>query len=129
MFSLDAFLLRWGILKGQRKTKVVVVPGKFDALHLGHRELAKSAASLGDPVLVLTFPGMAETLGWEPRKMVVPSKQRVEVFRSWSAEFGVEVRPVEVPFPSVRKLQPDEFVTKMMEDLHAHAVSTYSLFV
>ena len=40
--------------------------GKFDALHIGHRELAIQAAKVGPPFL-LSFVGMAEVLGWEPR--------------------------------------------------------------
>lgn len=40
--------------------------GKFDALHIGHRELAIQASRVGAPFL-LSFVGMAEVLGWEPR--------------------------------------------------------------
>ena len=40
--------------------------GKFDALHIGHRELAIQAAKVGPPFL-LSFVGIAEVLGWEPR--------------------------------------------------------------
>lgn len=44
----------------------IVALGKFDALHVGHRELAIQAAKVGAPFL-LSFVGMAEILGWEPR--------------------------------------------------------------
>lgn len=44
----------------------IVALGKFDALHIGHRELAIQAAKVGAPFL-LSFVGMAEVLGWEPR--------------------------------------------------------------
>ena len=44
----------------------IVALGKFDALHIGHRELASQAAKVGPPFL-LSFVGMAEVLGWEPR--------------------------------------------------------------
>lgn len=44
----------------------IVALGKFDALHIGHRELAIQAAKRGIPFL-LSFVGMAEVLGWEPR--------------------------------------------------------------
>ncbi|KAL0014870.1 hypothetical protein SO802_001939, partial [Lithocarpus litseifolius] len=37
---------------------------KFDALHIGHRELAIQAAKVGPPFL-LSVVGMAEVLGWE----------------------------------------------------------------
>lgn len=40
--------------------------GKFEALHIGHRELAIQASKAGAPFL-LSFVGMAEVLGWEPR--------------------------------------------------------------
>lgn len=40
--------------------------GKFDALHIGHRELAIQASKAGVPFL-LSFVGIAEVLGWEPR--------------------------------------------------------------
>lgn len=48
----------------------VVALGKFDALHLGHRELAIQASRAGPPFL-LSFAGMAEVLGWEQRYDVV----------------------------------------------------------
>ncbi|GER46070.1 nucleotidylyl transferase superfamily protein [Striga asiatica] len=41
----------------------IVALGKFDALHIGHRELAIQAAKIGVPFL-LSFVGMAEILGW-----------------------------------------------------------------
>jgi FAD synthase len=44
----------------------IVALGKFDALHIGHRELAIQASKVGAPSL-LSFVGMAEILGWEPR--------------------------------------------------------------
>lgn len=44
----------------------IVALGKFDALHIGHRELAIQAAKVGPPFL-LSFVGMAEILGWELR--------------------------------------------------------------
>lgn len=40
--------------------------GKFDALHIGHRELAIQASKAGAPYM-LSFVGMAEVFGWEPR--------------------------------------------------------------
>jgi hypothetical protein len=44
----------------------IVALGKFDALHVGHRELAIKAAKVGRPFL-LSFVGMEKVLGWEPR--------------------------------------------------------------
>lgn len=40
--------------------------GKFDALHVGHRELVIQASRVGTPFL-MSFVGMAEVFGWEPR--------------------------------------------------------------
>lgn len=47
----------------------IVALGKFDALHIGHRELAIQASKVGVPFL-LSFIGMAEVLGWEPRYLL-----------------------------------------------------------
>lgn len=44
----------------------IVALGKFDALHIGHRQLAIHASKSGAPFL-LSFVGIAEVLGWEPR--------------------------------------------------------------
>lgn len=44
----------------------VVALGKFDALHIGHRELAIQASRAGPPFL-LSFVGIAKVLGWEHR--------------------------------------------------------------
>lgn len=44
----------------------IVALGKFDALHIGHRELAMHASKAGPPFL-LSFVGMAEVLGWTYR--------------------------------------------------------------
>ena len=44
----------------------IVALGKFDALHIGHRELAMHASKAGTPFL-LSFVGMAEVLGWTYR--------------------------------------------------------------
>ncbi|CAN6441024.1 unnamed protein product [Victoria cruziana] len=41
----------------------IVALGKFEALHVGHRELAIQASKAGTPFL-LSFIGMAEVLGW-----------------------------------------------------------------
>ncbi|GFP80736.1 fad synthetase 2 chloroplastic [Phtheirospermum japonicum] len=43
----------------------IVALGKFDALHIGHLELAIQASKIGVPFL-LSFIGMAEIFGWEP---------------------------------------------------------------
>lgn len=51
---------------GFHLTGGIVALGKFDALHIGHRELAIQASEAGAPFL-LSFVGMAEVFGWPPR--------------------------------------------------------------
>mmetsp|Transcript_7985 Transcript_7985/g.24061 ORF Transcript_7985/g.24061 Transcript_7985/m.24061 type:complete len:297 (+) Transcript_7985:272-1162(+) len=100
----------------QRHVGPVIVPGKFDALHLGHRELAHRAAAYGDQVNILTFPGMAQALGWTSRKPVCAPSQRTEIFSAWSEEASVPIVSLQIPFDDVRKLQPEEFVDRMISE-------------
>lgn len=44
-----------------------VALGKFDAMHVGHRELAARCAAMGETPFLVSFWGMAEVLGWEGR--------------------------------------------------------------
>ncbi|RVX16167.1 FAD synthetase 1, chloroplastic [Vitis vinifera] len=55
----------------------IVALGKFDALHIGHRELAIQASRVGAPFL-LSFVGMAEVLGWEPRVLRVANLRVID---------------------------------------------------
>lgn len=48
----------------------IVALGKFDALHIGHRELAIEASKIGTPFL-LSFVGMEEVLGWPSRYSIM----------------------------------------------------------
>ncbi|KAL8264263.1 hypothetical protein R6Q59_022393 [Mikania micrantha] len=100
----------------------IVALGKFDALHIGHRELAIQAAKAGTPFL-LSFTGMAEVLGWEPRAPVVAKCDRERVLSSWSAWCG-EVTPteLEVEFSKVRNLTPRQFVEKLSKELGVRGV-------
>mmetsp|Transcript_13940 Transcript_13940/g.56119 ORF Transcript_13940/g.56119 Transcript_13940/m.56119 type:complete len:368 (-) Transcript_13940:909-2012(-) len=100
----------------------VLVPGKFDALHLGHRELVRHASALGSTVLVMTFPGMAEVLGWEPRKPTCSSKQREEIFNAWSEELSTNIYAVEIPFSKIRSLKPKEFIEFVVDDFNTSAI-------
>lgn len=97
------------------KTKLpILVPGKFDALHLGHRELARIAAQHGAPIL-LTFSGMASELSWKPRASVVAPIDRPRVLCSWKQYVGASVTWKVLPFSDIRKLRPVEFVEQMKE--------------
>ncbi|KAL5543069.1 hypothetical protein UlMin_010779 [Ulmus minor] len=100
----------------------VVALGKFDALHVGHRELAIQASKVGPPFL-LSFVGMAEVLGWEPRPPIVAKCDRKRVLSLWAPYCG-NLAPAEfqVEFSSVRHLTPREFVEKLSNDLGVRGV-------
>ncbi|XP_010521952.1 PREDICTED: FAD synthetase 2, chloroplastic [Tarenaya hassleriana] len=95
----------------------IVALGKFDALHIGHRELVIQASRIGTPYL-LSFVGMAEVLGWEPRVPIVAKCDRKRVLSSWASYCG-NITPVEfqIEFSSVRHLSPREFVEKLTSEL------------
>uniref|UniRef100_A0ACD5Y2E0 Uncharacterized protein n=1 Tax=Avena sativa TaxID=4498 RepID=A0ACD5Y2E0_AVESA len=100
----------------------IVALGKFDALHIGHRELAMHASKSGNPFL-LSFVGMAEVLGWEYRPPIVAHCDRKRVLSSW-ATYCRNVVPVEyqVEFSKVRYLTPHQFVEKLSTDLRIKGV-------
>lgn len=100
----------------------IVALGKFDALHIGHRELAIQAAKVGAPFL-LSFVGMAEILGWEPRAPIVAKYDRKRVLSSWAPYCG-DVTPTEfeVEFSKVRYLTPRQFVEKLSKKLGVRGV-------
>lgn len=41
----------------------IVALGKFDALHIGHRYLASTAAAMGGQPWLISFSGMAQVMG------------------------------------------------------------------
>ncbi|XP_010656025.1 FAD synthetase 1, chloroplastic isoform X2 [Vitis vinifera] len=100
----------------------IVALGKFDALHIGHRELAIQASRVGAPFL-LSFVGMAEVLGWEPRAPIVAKCDRKRVLSSWAPLCG-NVTPLEflIEFSSVRHLTPRQFVEKLYKELGVRGV-------
>ncbi|KAL1191246.1 FAD synthetase 2 [Cardamine amara subsp. amara] len=95
----------------------IVALGKFDALHIGHRELTIQASRIGTPYL-LSFVGMAEVFGWEPRAPIVAKCDRKRVLTSWASYCG-NIAPVEyeIEFSSVRQLTPRQFVEKLSKEL------------
>ncbi|KAK4413602.1 FAD synthetase 2, chloroplastic [Sesamum alatum] len=100
----------------------VVALGKFDALHIGHRELVIQAAKIGVPFL-LSFVGMAEILGWEPRAPIVPKCDRKRILSSWAPLCGnVVPKEFHVEFSKVRHLTPQQFVEKLSEELGVRGV-------
>ncbi|CAI0443728.1 unnamed protein product [Linum tenue] len=100
----------------------IVALGKFDALHIGHRELAIQASKVGVPYL-LSFVGMAEVLGWEPRPPIVAKCDRHRVLSSWAPHCG-NIVPAEfqVEFSNVRHLTPRQFVEKLCKELEVAGV-------
>lgn len=100
----------------------MVALGKFDALHIGHRELAMQASKVGIPFL-LSFVGMAEVLGWESRTPIVAKCDRKRVLSSWAPYCG-NVVPLEfqVEFSNVRHLTPRQFVERLSKELRISGV-------
>ncbi|KAK1306623.1 hypothetical protein QJS10_CPA10g00311 [Acorus calamus] len=100
----------------------IVALGKFESLHVGHRELAIQASKAGSPFL-LSFVGMAEVLGWEPRAPLVAKCDRKRVLTSWAPYCG-NVVPVEfhVEFSNVRHLTPRQFVERLSKELRVSGV-------
>ncbi|CAL0316244.1 unnamed protein product [Lupinus luteus] len=100
----------------------IVALGKFDALHIGHRELATQASRAGPPFL-LSFVGMAKVLGWENRAPIVAKCDRKRVLSSW-VPYCCNTIPeeFEVEFSSVRHLTPRQFVEKLSNELGVRGV-------
>ncbi|CAC08334.1 putative protein [Arabidopsis thaliana] len=100
----------------------IVALGKFDALHIGHRELTIQASRIGAPYL-LSFVGMAEVLGWEPRAPIVAKCDRQRVLTSWASYCGDRApEEYEIEFASVRHLTPRQFVEKLSKELRVCGV-------
>ena len=104
---------------------LAVCLGKFDAMHRGHFALAERAATLGDVVMV-SFSGMAETLGWESRLPITAPSDRARVLALWSQNVegeNVSLREHALAFSDVRELSPEAFV-KMLAEMDVKAVVT-----
>eukprot|EP00897_Mesotaenium_endlicherianum_P007738 jgi/Mesen1/6993/ME000365S06131 len=100
----------------------VVALGKFDALHVGHRALAAAAAQMGMPFM-LSFSGMAQILGWEPRLPLVAGCERRRVMSLWAEQCGGKVaQEVSLQFASVRSLSPAAFVDLLADELRVKGV-------
>ena len=110
------------IPKSDAGDKTVVALGKFDAMHRGHRELARAASKMGAPYLV-SFGGMAEVLGWAPKLNVVAQTDRARVRATWAEACGGKV-PGEgvVPFADVRRMPPEAFVAFLKDTLHVSGI-------
>lgn len=111
------------IIQGTKhlSTNVVVVPGKFDSFHIGHRHLAEVAAQNGIPTLV-SFSGMASALGWKPRPPVVADVERDRILRAWSVDIGVPVVWRVLPFQRVREMSPQCFLQFIINQFEASGI-------
>lgn len=108
---------------GARPTKrgTVLVTGKFDAFHSGHRALVARAVELGHPTL-LSFSGMAEALRWTPRAPVVAAVERARILREWGFSLSASVGYRTLRFADVRDMPPAEFLDFVQTKLGATAV-------
>jgi len=115
---------RRGFVRADESTvgTCIVVPGKFDTLHLGHRALAHHAAEWGYPVLMLTFSGLRETLGLPPRLPIVAPGDEIRILDQWSRETGRKVSMKSLNFSDVRHLAPEQFLDRLRKELGAHGV-------
>lgn len=92
--------------------------GKFDALHRGHRALAECAVSHGGPVRLVSFSGMAEALGWQPRRPLTAPADRVRILAQWPGAPS----EVSLPFAEIRELDALAFIQLVARRLGATAV-------
>lgn len=102
-------------------TRVAIVPGKFESLHIGHRFLAQTASKFGNPTL-LSFSGMSSALRWKPRLPVVADVERDRLLRLWSNSFGVPVSWQVLPFEDIRDMSPSSFLRMMVDRYSATAI-------
>ena len=101
----------------------VVALGKFDALHRGHQKLAIKAVHLGGTPYLISFTGMADILGWEPRLPLVAPVDRTRVLELWKDLcLGAVPREHRIPFGSIRNLSPEEFVALLAVNLGVKGV-------
>lgn len=103
------------------RTGTVLVTGKFDTFHRGHRELVRVAAELGHPTL-LSFSGMAAALQWRPRAPVVAPVERDRILRQWAFEMSAPVSWKTIPFDDVRDMSPSGFLDFVRDRLGVSAI-------
>ncbi|KAF9682005.1 hypothetical protein SADUNF_Sadunf05G0062200 [Salix dunnii] len=118
----------------------IAAPGKFDALDVGHQELAFQASKVGDPYL-LSFEGMAERvrLLWKEEQLLISeigfvfgSLQTIDDF-IFPDVIGVEFflhrfRTVAIwffEFSDARHLTPQQFLEKLSVELGVVAGGNY----
>lgn len=88
--------------------------GKFDGVHLGHRQLIsmirQRARETGGKAVLFTFDVSPEVmLGHRPRKMLMTNAERKKLLQ----DMGIEIL-VECPFTEeIRNLSPEDFVREI----------------
>lgn len=100
---------------------VIIIPGKFDSFHVGHRRLAEYAARSGVPTF-MSFSGMSTALGWAPRPSVVADVERDHILRAWSRVLGVSVEWRPIPFDQIRNMAPVDFVQFIVDQFSASGI-------
>jgi riboflavin kinase/FMN adenylyltransferase len=104
-----------------RKAGRALAIGKFDALHLGHRELLRRAATHATPTL-LGFTGMAAELRWDARAPLVDAPERARVLARWNADLDAAAGEIFLPFAAIRPLDAGAFLDLVRAALGAVAL-------
>lgn len=105
----------------KRSSNVIMVPGKFDSFHIGHRHLAQTASNIGVPTLI-SFSGMSTSLNWKPRLPVVAPIERDRILRQWSLEIGVSIQYQLIPFEQIRNMSPEQFLSYLKSRFNASGI-------
>eukprot|EP00210_Caulerpa_lentillifera_P005095 g4867.t1 len=104
----------------------VVALGKFDALHIGHRALASTAAKLNGHPWLIAFSGMAEVMGWDVSRLpLVAQVEQPYVLGEWTdACLGRTPSMRYLPFANIRQKSPEEFFELLVNNLGVKGVVT-----
>lgn len=98
-------------LKGQLNTKepCVVLLGRFDGVHIGHKRLFEKAKSYRLPVGVMTIAG-------GKGKSLFTLEERYEIFSTLGADFVLQMH-----FEEIQMLSPKQFLDGLTEKLPVKA--------
>lgn len=98
-------------LKGQLNTKLpcVVLLGRFDGVHVGHKQLFERAKSYRLPIGVMSIVG-------GKGKSLFTFPERAEIYKRLGADFILEMR-----FENIQTLSPKQFLDSLTEKLQIKA--------